>query len=113
MNKQVKKFRTTTRNRQTHAITSAYMELDPIYTMILKRNYGEFTVNYLECLRDQFEEVREEVNLDEEARNTEIAVGEAATDDEEDNDADYDLDIPNLGRDALVDLLNAAIMLEH
>ena len=34
MNKQVKKFRTTTRNKQTHAVTSAYMELDTTYKLI-------------------------------------------------------------------------------
>ena len=36
MNKMVKKFRTTLRNRQTHAVTSSYMELDMIYKMIRK-----------------------------------------------------------------------------
>ena len=36
-NKQVKKFRTKTRNKQSHAVTSAFMELDTTYRMIESR----------------------------------------------------------------------------
>ena len=39
MNKQVKKFRTTVRNKQTHAVTAAYTELDTTYKLIESRQH--------------------------------------------------------------------------
>ena len=65
---------------------------------------------YLECLRDQFLEVQECVHLD--AGEMAHAEGADYESDEEVEDADYDSDIPDLGRDALVDLLNATMTLE-
>ena len=115
MNKQVKKFRTTTRNRQTHAVTSAYMELDLIYSMIRKRNDGIHTGVYIDCLRDQFLEMQEDFRLDAEARALAAASAEGAMhDDEEENlEIDFEYDVPDLGRDALAALLAAAGVQEH
>ena len=45
MNKMVKNFRTTNRNRQSHAVTNSYMELDMIYKMI--RKCGQTSVKKL------------------------------------------------------------------
>ena len=121
MNKQVKKFRTTTRNRQSHLVTSAYMELDSIYSMMRTKSEGPIVGTYLECLRDKYRDVRENVTL--EAEDRELAALEAMASDVADvtefdgavegdeDESDYDADVPDVGRDALIDLLNAAMMI--
>lgn len=117
MNKQVKKFRTTTRNRQSHLVTSAYMELDSIYDMMRSKREGPKVGTYLECLRDKYRDVREILVLEAEDRDL-AALAAAAADAESDgaegdeDEGDYDGDIPDVGRDALIDLLNAAAMIE-
>jgi hypothetical protein len=121
MNKQVKKFRTTSRNRQTHAVTSAYMELDLTYNMIRKRNQGVHTDSYLECLRDQFLKLQEGIEVDVEERAA-AAAAAAVADADADTDADAhddawtdenDAEAPDLGRDALAGLLEAAMALDY
>ena len=57
MKKQVKKFRTTTRNRQSHAVTSAYMESDLIFSMIRRRDQGIRTSIYIDCFRNKILEM--------------------------------------------------------
>lgn len=117
MNKQVKKFRTTNRNRRTQIITSSYMELDTTYRMINSRNKGPNTKPYIDCLRDKFFEIAEDVR--EEAERVELDRAlreEVLSDDEHDDesdDVDYTSDVPDLGRDAFVELLRAAASLRE
>ena len=60
MNKQVKKFRTTLRNRQSHEVTSAYMELDTFYKMETKNEIYNKESPDMECLREKVLEIQEE-----------------------------------------------------
>jgi hypothetical protein len=117
MNKQIKKFRTTTRNRQSHAVTSAYMELDSIYEMVRTKSEGPKLGTYLECLRDKYRQLQEDAIL--EAEERELANMEAGgqivandfVDDEDDVPENEYFDVPDIGRDALLDLLNAPAMI--
>ena len=51
MNKQVKKHRTTVRNRQSDEVTAAFMELDTTYKMIYHKEKEIKTDVYMDCLR--------------------------------------------------------------
>ena len=85
------------------------MELDLIYSMIRKRKQGINTNVYIDCLRNQFFEMQEEFQLDREERDAAAEAEGAVHEDEEANDeADFEYDVPDLGRDALVALLAAA-----
>ena len=65
-NKQVKKFRTTTRNRQTHKVTEAYMEIDTTLRMRDAVAAGQQTVPYLKALRHAIQDALDEAREDEE-----------------------------------------------
>ena len=110
MNKQVKKFRTTTRNRQTQAITASYMELDTTYKMINMREKGKFTAPYIDCLRDKILDITKEVEDSE--RNLQDDANGGSDEDDDENEMEYSDEIPDLGRDALIALLNAATAME-
>lgn len=60
MNKQVKKFRTTVRNRQSHEVTSAYMELDTLYKMETKNESYNKESPCMKCLRENVLVIQEE-----------------------------------------------------
>ena len=93
------------------------MELDSIYDMMRSKKEGPKVGTYLECLRDKYRDVREILVLEAEDRDL-AALAAAAADAESDgaegdeDEGDYDGDIPDVGRDALIDLLNAAAMIE-
>lgn len=110
MNKMVKKFRSTERNRQTHIVTSSYMELDIIYKMIRKSTAVRKKAVYIDSLREIIEalkaEYQEEMAEQDEARAG-GEVDEVAEEDEVE-DAEYAVDAPDEGRNALFDLLIAA-----
>ena len=114
MNKQVKKHRTTVRNRQSHVVTASYMELDTIYKMIdLKEK--KVTVNvYMECLREKYYEVLEDIAEEQQelealgAEDGNVVVNE----EDEADDAEYAVDADDPGRNAISDLLNAARILD-
>ena len=65
-NKQVKKFRTTTRNRQTHKVTAAYMEIDTTLRMRDAVTVGRQTVPYLKAVRWAIQDALDEAAEDEE-----------------------------------------------
>ena len=112
MNKMVKKFRTTLRNRQTHIVTSSYMELDIIYKMIRKSTEAKKKAVYIDSLRD-FIQVLEAEYRDERGEEAEEKDGEnveASEEEDEVEDAEYALDAPDEGRNALFDLLISAAM---
>ena len=114
MNKQVKKHRTTVRNRQSHVVTASYMELDTIYKMIdLKEK--KVTVNvYMECLREKYYDILEDIAEEQQelealgAEDGNIVVNE----EDEADDAEYAVDADDPGRNAISDLLNAARILD-
>ena len=114
MNKQVKKHRTTVRNRQSHVVTASYMELDTIYKMIdLKEK--KVTVNvYMECLREKYYEILEDIAEEQQelealgAEDGNVVVNEQ----DEDDNAEYAVDADDPGRNAISDLLNAARILD-
>ena len=113
MNKHVKKFRNVTRNRQEHATTAAYMELDTIYRLIAMREKGPTVKPYLECLRDRLNEIAEDAaDLAAEQNDKIERIADAAAEGvEEIDDADdieYNAEAPDLGRDTLLELLAAA-----
>ena len=110
MNKQVKKFRTTIRNRQTQAVTVSYMELNTTYKMINMREKGKFTAPYIDCLRDKILDITEEVKNRE--QNIQDEANGGSDEDEDENEMEYSEEIPDLGRDALIALLNAAAAIE-
>ena len=56
----MKKFQTTLRNRQSHEVTSAYMELDTLYKMETKNESYNKESPYMECLRERVLEIHEE-----------------------------------------------------
>ena len=108
MNKQVKKHRTTVRNQQHHAATSALMELESTYKMIENRREQPAEVLYIDRLKETFRNVQEEIAIDaaEESLNDALArdaSADYASDDED--DIDYDAEVPDMGRNALIDLL--------
>lgn len=107
MNKQVKKFRTTVRDRLSHEVTSAYMELDTLNKMETKNESYNKESPYMECLREKVLEIQEE--------HEELGAIAAADEEEiemqavnEDSDDDYDSKIQDQGRNALFLLLDAA-----
>lgn len=51
MCKQVVKFRTTARNRQSHAFTSAFMDLDTTYRMTESREHESAKAQYIKLLK--------------------------------------------------------------
>ena len=108
MNKQVKKHRTTFRNQQHHASTSALMELESTHKMIENKREQPAEVLYIDRLKETFMDVQEEIAFDaaEESLNDAIAWdagADYASDDED--DIDYDAENPDMGRNALIDLL--------
>ena len=108
MNKQMKKFRTTLRNRQSHEVTSAYMELDTLYIMETKNESYNKESPYMECLRERVLEIQkehEELGAIVAEEEEEIA---AQAVNEEDSDDDYDSEIQDQGRNAFFLLLDAA-----
>ena len=114
-NKQVKKFRTTNRNRQTHVITSAYMELDTTYKMIDSRRRESAKVVYIDCIRDRFMEIQNDVaeEIDERAYNDLLendSMHNGSSDDE--IDPETDIEIPDHGRSALITLLNSSVTVD-
>ena len=110
MNKQVKKFRTTVRNKQTHPVTSAYMELDTIYKMEKRSSDYDRKDCYMTCLREKIAEI-EEVHIEEAelaAENDENNVGLENNEEYEVEDAEYEAELDDHGRNALLLLLQAA-----
>ena len=107
MNKQVKKHRTTVRNRQSHQVTASFMELDTTYKMMYLKEKQVPTNVYMECLRDKVFEMMEEIEekfLEQQAiqgDNGNVVVNE---EDGEDEVNDYALEHVDLGREALVEL---------
>ena len=65
-NKQVKKFRTTTRNRQTHKVTAAYMEIDTTLRMRDAVTAGRQVVPYLKAVRWAIQDALDEAEEGEE-----------------------------------------------
>ena len=63
MNKSVKATRSIKRNRQSHEVTAAYVELKNWYRMSasLKRKATEVPEPYLKCVRDKIEFVRNNI----------------------------------------------------
>ena len=115
MNKQVKKFRTTNRNRQTHSITSAYMELDTTYQMIDSRKIESAKVTYIDCIRDLVMEIRSDVADDENDRiYNDLIANEQMNDQSSDDEIDpeTDIEIPDHGRSALITLLNSSVTID-
>ena len=110
MNKMVKKFRTTLRNRQTHVVTSSYMELDMIYKMIRKSTEVKKKVPYIDSLRGVIQVLEAEYHdeMDEVAAAKDVENAEVVDEEDEVEDAEYALDVPDEGRNALFDLLIAA-----
>ena len=110
MNKMVKKFRSTERNRQTHIVTSSYMELDIIYKMIRKSTAVRKKAVYIDSLREIIEALKAEYQEEMAAQDEALAGGEVDEVAEEDEveDAEYAVDAPDEGRNALFDLLIAA-----
>ena len=104
------------RNRQEHATTGAYIELDTIYRFIAMRENGPTVKPYMECLRDKLIEIAEDVADLAEERNEEIerAANAANAEELEFEDADdeeYNAEAPDHGRDAMIELLAAAAMI--
>ena len=112
MNKQVKKFRTTTRNRQSHAVTSAYMELDTTYRMVERRNQEPAQVKFIDLLQEAYKDIQEEVEIEGEERDHENAsiAGDDYDNDIENGDIDesYQTEIPDICRDTLIELCRTA-----
>ena len=104
MNKQVKKFRTTTRNKQTHAVTSAYMELDTTYKLIESRQREPLQAQFLDLLKDAFEDVGDEVEAERIALDEAVAESEERYDFEEDSEREA----PDVFRNALIEQLKNA-----
>lgn len=116
MNKQVKKFRTTVRNRQTHQVISAKMELDTVYKMEKKNEEYNKVENYMLCLREKISQIEEDY-VENQMLAAE-ALDEARVDDdvnEEDEvaDAEFAAEIDDQGMNALILLLSAAEKLEE
>jgi hypothetical protein len=115
MNKQVKKFRTTVRNRQAHVVTIANMELDTVYKMEKKNLDYNRKEKYMICLRDKIMQIEEEV-----LKNALLAEDEENLDDldeiipaNEFDDAEYNAEIDDQGINALMLLLNVAEQIEE
>ena len=111
MNKNVKKFRTTDRNRQSHDVTKTFMELDSIYKMISRKN-SHTVAPYLDCLREKINNIieeNEENALAEAERRLndedQVAIGD---EEEEVGDAEYEQEFLEEGTSALMFLLQAA-----
>ena len=87
------------------------MELDTIYKIIYLKEKQVPTNVYMECLREKVHEIMEEIEdeiLEQRALhddNGHIVVNE---EDNEDEDIDYALEHTDLGREALVELVNDA-----
>lgn len=116
MNKQVKKFRTTVRNRQTHQMTSAYMELDTVYKMEKKNEEYIRVDNYMLCLREKILQIEEDY-IENQILAVEAievaAVYDNADEENEVEDAEFSEEIDDQGRNALLLLLSAAEQLEE
>ena len=111
MNKMVKKFRTTNRNRQSHAVTSSYMELDMIYKMIRKSGQTSAKAPYIDSLRDIITELTAEHQdqlIQEAEMLQEDQDDEDINEEDEVGDMEYALDATDEGRNALFALLIAA-----
>ena len=116
MNKQVKKFRTTNRNRQTYATTSAYMELDTTYQMIDSRKKESAKVTYIDCIRDLVMEIQSDVadEANESIYNDLLANEQNDNQNSDDEiDPETDVEIPDLGRSALITLLNSSVTIAN
>lgn len=101
MNKQAKFYRTTLRNRQSHTVTQAYMELNSTYKMMEKKTKHTATRPYMECLRDKFQQIQEEVEEEKVGENDNI-------DQEEGVEEEEDEEVYDAVREALKGLLEAA-----
>ncbi len=84
MNKSVKATRTIKRNRQTHEVTAAYVELKNWFRMSdsLKRKATEVHQPYLRCVRDKIELARQ-LREEERAERELIATAAATIDEDE------------------------------
>ena len=67
-NKQVKKFRTTTRNRQTHKVTAAYMEIDMTLRMRDAVTAGQQMMPYLKAVRRAIQDALEDADEEDEGQ---------------------------------------------
>ena len=96
MDKMIKKFRTTVRNRQTHIATSSYMELNMLYKMIRKSTLVKKKALHIEFLRKIIEELEAEVN-DELGEQAEALIGgeeDEVLEEDGVEDAEYAIDAP-------------------
>jgi hypothetical protein len=113
MNKQVKKHRTTVRNRQSHEVTASLMELDTTYKMIRLKEKKIKTNTYLECLREKIFDLQEEIEVEEFEEQELNAANENVVFNEEDShdveDMEYAIDHDDLGRIALLELRNIVV----
>ena len=94
-------------------VAASFMELDTTYKMINMRNKRTVTSSYIDCLRNKFLDIREDLREEAEQFELDNAMLEVASDDsdhDDEDDNDYVVDIPDLGRDALIDLLKAAVI---
>jgi hypothetical protein len=53
MNKEVKNYRTTTRNRQSHEVTKAYMELNALYRLQRTNAFPRENKRYIEHIKEK------------------------------------------------------------
>lgn len=85
------------------------MELETTYRMIESRKHKPAEVMYIDRLQETFRNVQEE--LEEEAQeriyNNATALDDNADSDNEGDD-DYQIEAPDIGRNALIDLLLSA-----
>ena len=87
------------------------MELDTIYRLIAMRENGPTEKPYLECLRDKMFEIAEDVaDQNEEMDRVANAANAEEPDFEDADDEECNAEAPDLGHDALMELLAAAAM---
>jgi hypothetical protein len=107
VNKQVKKHRTTVRNRQSHEVTASLMELDATYKMIQLKEKKVKMNTYVECLREKILDLEEFEEQELNAANENVVFNEE--DGEEVEDMEYAMDHDDLGRIALLELKNVIV----
>ena len=108
MNKQVKKFRTTVRNKQTHAVTAAYVELVTTYKLIESRQHEPVKAQFLDLLMDAFQDIEDEIEAEQIALDDAAAECEAeceARDIFEEEGEDSQVEAPDVFCNAMLDLL--------
>ena len=87
----------------------ATMELDTTYKIIYQKEKQIPTNVYMECLRDKLHEMINEIQEDQADLQELIGGDDNVVFNEEDGDAevdDYLVEHPDLGRDALAELMN-------